>query len=244
MEKPFLSVILPSFNERDNISSTVHFIYSYLQKKDYDFEVIVVDDGSDDSTPQIVKDLSENFTKLYLIRHKINQGKGEAVKRGMLSARGKIRVFLDADYSTSINHIEEAQKWIDQGFHIVFGSRDIKGAKLLPPQSVFRRLLGKGFRFLVRTVHHEREILDTQCGFKVFIDEAAKDIFSKSKIDGFAFDIEVLLLARKLGYKIKEMPVVWRNNPKSRVKMKHVFQMLRDIIKIKYYFHTKIYEKR
>lgn len=229
-----LSVIIPAYNEERRLPKTLADIDRYLSRQNYDYEIIVIDGGSTDRTPEIVGELFSDIPNLKLIQVKNCLGKGQAVKEGMLQARGEYRVFTDADNSTSIDQVEKMWSYFKGGYDIVIGSRDIKGAVLDPPQPFLRKvILGQGFKLLRKIIIDIWDITDTQCGFKGFTERAAKDIFPKLTITGFTFDAEVLVLAKKMGYKIKEIPVRWVNDPESKVKLKHVIKMFLEIIKIR-----------
>jgi len=237
-----LSVIIPAYNEERRLPRTLREINKYLSQQSYDWEIIVVNGGSTDRTPDVVREMMGEIRNLKLIEQK-GKGKGDAVKTGMLEGKGDYRLFTDADNSTSIDQIEKMWPWFEKGYDVVIGSRDIKGAVLDPPQPWYRGvILGKGFRFLTHLICGTWEILDSQCGFKMFSKKAAEDIFPKIEILGFAFDVEVLVIAQKLGYKIKEVPVYWRNDPKSKVKFKNIFEMGIDLLKIRWNLLTKKYE--
>ena len=237
-----LSVIIPAYNEERRLPRTLREINKYLSQQSYDSEIIVVNGGSTDRTPDVVREMMGEIRNLKLIEQK-GKGKGEAVKQGMLEGKGDYRLFTDADNSTSIDQIEKMWPWFEKGYDVVIGSRDIKGAVLDPPQPWWRRIiLGKSFRFLTHLICGTWEILDSQCGFKMFSKKAAEDIFPKIEILGFAFDVEVLVIAKKLGYKIKEIPVYWRNDPGSKVKFKNIFEMGIDLLKIRWNLLTKKYE--
>lgn len=233
-QKIFLSVIIPAYNEEKRLPKTLNEIDNYLSGQDYSYEIIIVNDGSKDKTAQIVRELSQKIKNLKLIDNKENHGKGYVVRQGMLEAKGEYRLFTDADNSTSLNQIEKMWPEFEKGYDIVIGSRDIKGAILDPPQSFLRKIiLGKGFRILTQIICGTWGIYDTQCGFKCFKDSCAKDIFPRCQINRFAFDPEILIIAKKLGYKIKEIPVYWKNNPESKVKIKSVFNMFFDLFRIR-----------
>src|SRR3989344_3843897 len=162
------------------------------------------------------------------------QGKGQAIREGMAGAQGSYRLFTDADNSTSIDQVEKMLPYFRQGYDVVSGSRDIKGAVLNPPQPFLRKMiLGRGFRLLRKLIIGLWSIQDTQCGFKCFSEKAALDIFPKITIMGFSFDAEALVLAKKLGYKIKEMPIRWVNDPESKVKPAHILRMLLELMVIR-----------
>jgi dolichyl-phosphate beta-glucosyltransferase len=228
-----LSVIIPAYNEEKRLPKTLREIDEYLRKQNYESEIIIISDGSKDRTCEVVENLKFKILNLRLICEKINRGKGYGVKIGMLNAKGKYRLFTDADNSTPINQIEKFWPEFEKGADIVIASRDKKGAILDPPQPLFRRFTGEVFKYLRKIIVGLWEIEDSQCGFKCFKEKAAKDIFSKSKISRFAFDPEILLIGKKMGYKIKEVPVYWKNDLKSKVKLKSMIKMLIDLFKIK-----------
>lgn len=238
----YLSVIIPAYNEEKRLPKTLKEIDKYLRAQNYESEIIVVSDGSTDKTVDVVKELMSEIKNLKVLDFKENYGKGFGVKEGMLKATGKYRLFMDADNSTSIDQVEKMWPFFEQGFDVVIGSRDVKGAILDPPQPWQRRLTGDAFKLIRKIIIGLWEIEDTQCGFKGFTQEAAEKIFPKVKILRFAFDPEILVLAKKLGYKIKEIPVYWRNDPKSKVKFKSMVKMGIDLLKIKWNMLTKKYE--
>jgi len=231
--KIFLSVVIPAYNEEKRLPKTIVEIFDYLSKKNFSFEVIVVNDGSKDKTAEVVKELIKKYPKLELIDNKENKGKGAVVRQGMLRARGGLRVFLDADHSTPISEIEKFIPEFEKGTDVAIGSREIKGAILDPPQPWYRRFVGEGFKWLRKIILGLWEIQDTQCGFKCFRAEVVEKVFPKCKIDRFAFDPEILVLVKREGYKIKEIPVYWRNDPDSKVKFKSIFNMAKDLIRIR-----------
>jgi len=242
--KIHLSVIIPSYNEEKSIGKTLREISNYLRKQPYTWEIVVVSDGSKDNTAQEVRVLSSEIDNLRLIDNKDNHGKGYVVRQGMIESRGKYRVFTDADNSTAIDHIERMWPEFEKGFDIVIGSRDIKGAVLAVPQSWIRRRIGDIFNIMVQAVCGLWGIWDTQCGFKGFTEKAVNEVFPKCVIDRFAFDPEILVVSRKYGYKIKEVPVTWINNPDSRVNMKSMVNMAKDLFRIRFNMIKGLYEKR
>jgi len=229
-----LSIIIPAYNEEKRLPKTLAEIDKYLKKQNYNYEIIVVSDGSKDKTVEVVENLKSQIANLRLIDKKENYGKGYGVRLGMLEAKGEYRLFSDADNSTSIDQVEKMWPEFKKGYDVVIGSRDIKGAILDPPQPFLRKMiLGKGFRILTQIICGTWEILDTQCGFKGFTQKAARDIFSECKINRFAFDPEVLVVAKKLGYRIKEIPVYWKNDPESKVKFKSIIKMFFELLRIR-----------
>lgn len=180
-------------------------------------EIIVVDDGSSDRTSSLARSILADWPLSRVISFEKNRGKGAAVKAGVLEARGELILLTDADLSTPIEELEKF--WPRAGdYQVVIGSRALPASDLRIRQSHLRESLGKFFNLLVRWLVLS-DFKDTQCGFKLFTGPAGQEIFSRLKTTGFAFDVEALLLARKLGYKIAEVPVAWANSPDSRVKL-------------------------
>ncbi len=237
-----LSVIIPAYNEEKRLPKTLEEINKYLIQQIYDYEILVVDNGSADKTAEIVKDLENRIKGLKLIEGLASRGKGFAVKKGMLEAKGDFRIFTDADNSTSVDQAERMWPEFEKGYDVVIGSRDIKGAVLDPPQPWIRKIfLGEGFKFYRKIIIGLWGVEDTQCGFKGFTKKAAEDIFPKLRILNFAFDPEILVIAKKMGYKIKEIPIYWKNDLESKVKLKSMLKMALDIFKIKWNLITKKY---
>ena len=229
-----LSVIIPAYNEEKRLPKTLGEIDKYLRGQNYDYEILVVNDGSKDKTVEVAQNLTSQIKNLKVTGYKKNQGKGYAVRFGMLEAKGDLRIFIDADNSTSINQIEKMWPYFKEGYDIVIGSRDVKGAVLNPPQPWLRHIiLGEGFKLYRKIIIDLWGIEDTQCGFKCFTKKTAEDIFPKCKIDRFAFDPEILITGKLSGYKIKEIPVYWKNDLESKVKFKSIIKMALDLIKIR-----------
>lgn len=240
-----LSVIIPAYNEEHRIKLTLGEIYNYLMRQNYSWEVIIVSDGSKDRTVEVVSEFISNKPQLSLIANTKNHGKGYVVRQGMLQAIGDYRLFTDADNSTSIEQIEKFWPYLtDEDYDIVIGSIEVPGAEIREQAQWYRRALGKYSKYIIRIIAGLWSIHDTQRGFKCFTDKAAINIFSKTKIDRFGFDIEVLALAKKMGYKIKELPVVWNNPGGSTVSFKSYFEVLKDLFKIRYYFLFNFYDVR
>jgi dolichyl-phosphate beta-glucosyltransferase len=238
--KPFLSIIIPAYNEAKRLPLTLADINKRLSAVDYSYEIIVVDDGSKDATVEIAKRFTHLIKNLKVIENKENHGKGWVVKQGMLQAQGKWRLFTDADNATSIDQFCKMIPYFPD-YQIIIGSRDIKGAKLMPPQPFYRRFLGNVGNLIIQILLLPG-LWDTQCGFKCFSEEAALKIFSLMKINRWGFDVEALALGKKLGYKIKEIPVVWVNDPSSKVKPSAYLQMLGEVFKIRWWLWVGKYK--
>jgi glycosyltransferase involved in cell wall biosynthesis len=229
-----LSVVIPAYNEEKRLPKTLEAVDSYLRKQNYDYEILVVNDGSKDGTAATVNYMEGVIKNLKLIDNKQNKGKGGVVKQGMLEANAEYRLFTDADNSTSVDQIETMWPEFEKGADIVIGSRDIKGAVLDPPQPFLRNMiLGEGFKLIRKFIVGLWNIQDTQCGFKCFKAAAAQNIFPKCRIDRWAFDPEILVVAKKLKYKIKEVPVYWKNDPESKVNLNSIPKFVIDLMRIK-----------
>ncbi len=251
MPKPFLSIIIPAYNESERLPLTLVDIDKRLSNVKYSYEIIVVNDGSTDNTAEIVKSMAEAIKNLKLIDNKANQGKGGVVRQGMLLAKGEYRLFTDADNSTSIDHFEKMIPYLSASngsgkegefYDVVIGSRVVRGSKLEPAQPFYRQLLGKLSNIIIQIVNVPG-IWDTQCGFKAFSEKSAEKIFAVAKINGWGFDIEALALARHFGYKIKEIPVHWINDAKSHVKLSAYLKTFVENAKIRWWIITGAYEK-
>ena len=223
--RDFISIVIPAFNEEDRLPNTVHKIHEYLKERDEKFEIIVVDDGSTDKTARLVDQLETTLGDIKLLRNEINRGKGFSVRKGVLASSGSVVVISDADLSTPIEELYKLLPYHEKGFEIVIGSRGLKESDIVERQPWYRERMGKIFNFIVRSVAVDN-IKDTQCGFKVFRTGAAQKIFRVCRVDRFCFDVEVLFIARKMGYGIKEVPIKWINSPNSRVRI------LRDSLKM------------
>lgn len=241
MNQPFLSIIIPAYNEAKRLPLTLTDINQRLASVDYDYEIIVVDDGSADATIEIVKRFQSIMKNLYLITNSRNHGKGWVVRQGMLTAHGQWRLFTDADNSTSIDHFEKMRPYLKEGFEVLIGSRDIAGSVMEPSQSWYKRLAGNLGNWLIQLLLLPG-LKDTQCGFKCFSAEAAEKIFKITNINRWGFDVEVLVLAKKFGYKIKEIPVYWRNDPSSKVKLSSYFNVLGEVFKIRWWLWFNKYK--
>lgn len=239
---PYLSVVIPSYNEEKNLRRGVlDEVLSYLKKQKYDWELLLSDDGSSDDTPKNLDAFAKKDARITVI-HNPHAGKGPTVQAGMLAAKGEKRLFTDFDQSTPLSEVEELLNLSDQGYDVVIGSREVVGAKR-DDEPWYRHMMGRGFNMLVRSLAVPG-IMDTQCGFKLFNADAGKTLFSRLYVygnagprhDAFtgAFDVELLFLARKYGYKIKEAPVIWHHHETDRVSpVKDSLRMLKDIIRVR-----------
>jgi len=237
-----LSVIIPAYNEEHRIKVTLEAIYNYLLRQNYSWEAVVVSDGSTDKTVEMVSEFISNKPEFSLIANTLNHGKGFGVRQGMLQAQGDFCLFSDADNSTSIEQIEKFWPYFEEGYDIVIGSIEIPGAMINEQAQWYRRFLGRYSKYLIRMVAGLWQIHDTQRGFKCFSAKSAQDIFSRAKIDRFGFDIEALALAKKMDYRIKEVPVVWNNPGKSSVHLSSYLETLKDLFRIRWYLWVNKYQ--
>ena len=232
----YLSVVMPAHNEEKRIGQTLDSIASYLNKQSYEYEIIVADDGSTDKTDE-VSSSRKNIIKNLVISSKKedgeSMGKGDAAQRGMLKSRGKYRIFIDADDATPFWQVEKLLEVIQkENYNIAIGSRYVKGAKLVPPRGAFRTFISRGGNIIINSFLG-LPYKDTRCGFKLFTDKAAEKIFSKILLPSFGFDDEVLVLAKKFDFKVKEVPVEWHEKGESKVSIKDIFKSFSEMWQIK-----------
>ncbi len=230
-----LSVIVPAYNEAKTLRANVLGFYNYLKKQNFDFEIIIVNDGSLDDTEIIARILSSEFPRIKLISKKTNQGKGAAIRDGLLAGNGDFLLFLDADNATSIDHLEKVWPLFQDGYDLVIGSRnraDSQGAKQQIPQSLLKRLSGTIGNKLIK-LFLDTKINDTQCGFKIFTKKSVDIIIPKTKICRWATDMEILQIAKKNKLRIGVIPVVWNCGPVSRVGFRGYFVALKEMLTIK-----------
>jgi len=229
--KPYLSVILPAYNEEARILPSLKWRHEYLEKQDYDYELIVVNDGSTDKTSRIVREAIKDWPHFKLIDNKVNKGKGGVVKQGMLAAQGGWRLFMDVDESVPIDEIRLLWPQTKK-YEVIIGSRYAEGGKITKKQPLIRRIISRGGNMLIQLLV-AWGIKDTQCGFKLFSAAAAKEIFPLLSMERWSFDMELIAIAKKHNYKIKEVPVVWKEQAGSKVQAaKAALRSLRDVLVI------------
>jgi dolichyl-phosphate beta-glucosyltransferase len=226
---PELSVVIPAYNEALRLPSTLARIREQLAAGSY--EIVVVDDGSSDGTAERAH--AAGGERLSVLRVERNRGKGHAVRRGMLAARGALRLMSDADLSTPIEELPRLLARAREGFDVVIGSRALAASRIEVHQPWYRESLGRFFNLLVRALLLP-ELRDTQCGFKLFSARAADEVFAAARLDGFGFDVEALVIARRRGYRIAELPVTWRNDAATRVSALRGFQAFLDLGRIRW----------
>jgi dolichyl-phosphate beta-glucosyltransferase len=228
-----LSVVLPAYNEEKRIASTLQDVGNFLSKQPFEYEIIVVNDGSKDKTAEVVRQAQASVKNLQLVDNKENHGKGWVVGQGMLAGTGDIRVFMDADNSTKVDEIVKFLPFFEQGFDLVVGSRRIPGANVPKDQGGIREFLGWVFRTIVHILVPVG-VTDTQCGFKAMTAKAAKEIFPHQTIYRWAFDVEILALVRKYKFTVKEVPITWVNDEASHVKFSGMVRMLFEVMQVRW----------
>lgn len=231
----FLSVVVPAYNEGLRIGKTLDRVREYLASVPFSYELVVAIDGSRDNTKEAVEEAASRMANLRIIDRADNRGKGYTVKEGMLAARGKIRLFTDADNSTDIAHFDKMLPLFEQGCDVVIASRnpaDAPGAEQVVSQAWHKRVIGRMGNRIVQLAAVPG-IWDTQCGFKAFRAEAAERIFSQTTIDRWGFDIEVLALAQRMGYQIGIVPARWLNDDRSHVRLADYLHVLGDTFTVR-----------
>jgi len=227
-----LSVVVPCFNEDARLPSSLEQAEAYLGLQGPAFELLLVDDGSSDRTPELIREAASKNKHVHAVFLPANRGKGRAVAEGVARSRGGLVLISDADFSAPIQEMPKLEAAIAAGADVAIGSRAKRGAREVD-QPLHRRLMGKSFNLLVQGLLLPG-VWDTQCGFKLFRGDVARDLFGRLRTEGFAYDVEILVLARRSGYKISEVPVRWINSSTSRVQtVRHSRQMLADVLHIR-----------
>ncbi len=228
------SIIIPAYNESSRIRPTLDEILRYVSEQRWDAEILVVDDGSRDNTAEIVREYAVNHAQIQLVENPGNRGKGYSVRNGMLHARGEFCLFSDADLSSPITEAPKLFDAIRAGADVAFGSRWLRAELQTERQPLYRQLFGRIFNLVLRIFLGLR-YADTQCGFKAFRREAAQRIFPLQKIERWGFDPEILFLARRMGMKVMEVPVLWAHSEGTRL---HPFRdgmrMFGDVLHIRW----------
>lgn len=232
MDHQSVSVVIPTYNEGERIEATLCELVRYLELTFPRFEIVVSDDGSSDDTVERIKRIAETDRRIVPLSHFPNRGKGFAVRQGMLRAAHEAVLFTDADLSTPVEEIEVATAELARGFSVVIASRRHPESVIARRQNLAREFIGRAFNTLVRLMIG-MPYRDTQCGFKCFTRSAAREIFSRARIDRFSFDVEILMIARAMGYAIKEIPVRWSDAPGSKVRpLRDLGTILRELMQL------------
>jgi len=228
-----LSIIIPAFNEGSRLPATLDALLRFLDRDTRRAEVIVVDDGSRDDTSSQVRRYESVDSRIRLIRLPQNRGKGYAVRTGIVNSAGSLVLFADADGATPFEELARLETHVRAGARVAIGSRGVRDRATRVQARLYRRVLGRLFHAVVR-VFAVHGISDTQCGFKLFDAEAAHDLFSRMRMTGFSFDVEVLLMAIRSGYRVAEVPVNWTHQPGSKVRvLRDGLLMARDVLRIR-----------
>jgi dolichyl-phosphate beta-glucosyltransferase len=231
-ETPLLSIIIPAYNEEKRLPESLEQVVQFVAQQEYPIEVIVVDNNSSDATGRIAADFAEEFPYVRAL-FEGHQGKGAAVRTGMLAGRGDYLVICDADFSMPVEEVTKFVPSNGHGYDVAIASREVPGARRVG-EPEYRHLMGRVFNLIVRglAVPH---IQDTQCGFKSFRREVAQDVFSLQTITGWGFDVEVLFIALKRGYNMIEIPITWYYKPQSRISpIRDSVNMVLEVLRVRF----------
>ena len=233
-ETPKLSVVVPCFNEEKRLPRTIERIESYLSSRNDSYELILVDDGSTDGTRAVMQEAAARNPAIRIQALLRNRGKGRALAEGVRASRGEAVLVTDADLSTPIEELAKLEAAVAAGAGVAIGSRSIKGSRVELSQPIYRVVMGKAFNVLVQIVLLPG-IWDTQCGFKLFRGDIAREVFDGLTTDGFGYDPEVLYLAKKKRVRIAEVPVVWRNSAPTKVMaVRSSADMFRHVLRVRF----------
>jgi dolichyl-phosphate beta-glucosyltransferase len=236
------SIVIPAYNEGARLGPTLEKVLAYVRAQGWDAEVIVVNDGSTDNTAEIVNSLAKKEPAVRLVENPGNRGKGYSVRHGMLSARGDIVIFSDADLSSPIEEVPKLLQALKGGADIAIGSRWLRAELQTQRQSLHRQLFGRIFNLLLRTTLG-LQFKDTQCGFKAFTRRAAQNILPMQHIERWGFDPEILFLASKLGFRVDEVPVRWGHSGDTRIHpLLDGSRMFQEMLRIRWYDLTGKYD--
>lgn len=244
MEHPRYSIVIPAYNESARIPATLQSVVACIREKQWPAEVIVVNDGSSDSTAQLVRDFSQQAPEVRLLENHGNRGKGYSVRAGILSAQGDVVMFTDSDLSAPIEEAERLFAAIANGADIAIGSRWLESGRQTARQPLYRQFFGRCFNLVCRMVMN-LPFADTQCGFKAFTHGAAQTVFQLQTIERWGFDPEILFIAIKRGFRIVEVPVSWAHDERSRMSyLKDGMQMLKELAIVRWNALTGQYNRR
>jgi len=233
LEPPYLAVVVPAYNEEARILPTIRRMQEYFATQPYSWSVLIVSDGSTDRTEEMVREAASQDPRIHLLAYHPNRGKGYAVRRGMLEADGEWLLFSDADLAAPIEEVAKLLDAVAGGVPIAIGSRPLRESRLEVRQPWYREFMGRAFNKAVQLLA-VRGIADTQCGFKLFRRDVARDVFRRVKLDGFGFDFEALMIARDLGYSIAEVPIRWSHQEGSKVRLlRDGLGMLGDLVRLR-----------
>jgi dolichyl-phosphate beta-glucosyltransferase len=238
---PLLTIIIPAYNEEQRLPGTLPQVLAFVEAQDYPLDVLVVDNASTDRTADIVREIAAEHPIVTLLQQPI-RGKGAAVRKGMLEGRGEYLFICDADLAMPIEEVSKFLPSVLGPYDVAIASREAPGA-VRYGEPWYRHLMGRGFNLLVRLLAVSG-IQDTQCGFKCFRRDAARDLFSAQTIDGWAFDVEILHIARRRGYRLVEVPIHWYYGTNSRVSpLRDSWNMLREVLRIRRNGRIGLYDR-
>lgn len=241
-----LSIIIPAYNESRRIPKTLKSVADFLRPKDLSFEIIVVLNNCSDDTEEVIQKIQKEeipeIKIVPIIKGVVGNSKGLAITTGMREAMGEYHMFMDADNATAFSGVVDFLESVMAGYDVVIASRYVAGAKILKKQPVLRIILSRVGNLIIRSLLLPN-IYDTQCGFKLFSQKASKKIFVNTTINGWGIDLEILALAKYLGFKIKELPVVWEAQNESTVRSHAFFHTLKELFKIRKNIKNKFYKK-
>lgn len=230
----YLSLIVPAYNERARIGQTLREARAYLDRKGFAYEVLVAADG-DDGTRELVAELAAADPRLHVLGGRERGGKGRGIRLAVARARGDLIGFVDADNKTAIEELDRLLPWFGEGYDLVIGSRAMPDSRIEVPAPLHRRLGSRAFGVAMHLTVGLWDLLDTQCGFKFFRGPVARDLFGRQRIDGYMFDVEILYLARRSGYRIKQVGVRWRDDGDSRLDLvAGNWRNLLDLLRIRF----------
>ena len=243
MQELQYSIVIPAYNEQARITATLDGVLSCVQRNRWAAEVLVVNDGSSDQTAEIVRTIAQKNPAVRLIENSRNRGKGYSVRNGMLQARAPVVMFTDADLSSPMEEAERLFSALDAGADVAIGSRWLERDRQTLRQPLYRRFFGRCFNACTRLVMG-LPYADTQCGFKAFRREVVRPIFLRQRIERWGFDPEILFIARKQGHRVREVPVTWGHDARSRISyLRDGLQMLREIAWVRWNSLTGVYRR-
>lgn len=237
-----VALVIPAYNEARRLGATLEAVAAYVERRHLDAQVIVVDDGSSDGTADVATACLETIPYLDVLSLGAQRGKGAAVRAGILVASADVIGFTDADLSTPTEELPRMLAALDAGYDLAIGSRALAGSQVVRAQPTYRRIGARIFRDLARAIGGLEGFPDSQCGFKFYRREVARDLYGSSVIDRWMFDLEILRLALHRGYRVAQIPVKWRDNADSRLRLTlDTYRMLRDLVRIRLRFWRGAY---
>jgi len=244
-EQPEVSVVIPTYNEEKREKEMIahlNSIKTYFYRINKTYEIVIVLDGPTDKTAELVKEHTKDFDNVRIIDRKENKGKGFTVREGLLASQGKYRLFTDMDGATPINMLDKIFPELEKGKDIVIGSRELQETDIKKHQPKWKELLGDGGNLLIQIVGGLWGLRDTQCGFKIFTEKVVQDIIPRTTVDRWGLDFEILIIGKKLGYKIAEVPVEWIDSGESLVGISGYISTFKDLFKVRWNLIRGIYK--